>query len=203
MNPYEFSPDITPMYRQVALSVDAWLKENKWLTLSDTFLRNHKEKPNDLQTFTGLCREIDMIWGEIFHNEAWLEKYIINCDLQNLLYTKYVIDALKLRLVKLQQSLHYKREALMGRTTGLTQDDIDRAKNTPILPLIETDLQLRKAGKDYMGKCPLHDEKRPSFSVSVEKNIFYCFSCHTGGGPLDYLIKIKGMEFLAAVRSLL
>jgi hypothetical protein len=184
-------------------AIESWLKENPWLTLSDHFLTHQKKTPNDLQTFSGLCKEIDAVWDEIFHNQDWLEKYILACDLQNLLYTKYVIDALKLRLVKLEKNLHYKREALMGRTTGITPDDIDRAKNTPILSLIEADLQLRKAGKDYMGKCPLHDENRPSFSVSVEKNIFYCFSCHTGGGPLDYLIKIKGMEFIAAVKALL
>ncbi len=50
-----------------------------------------------------------------------------------------------------------------------------------IIDVISQHVKLRKAGKDYMGLCPFHKEKTPSFTVSVEKQIFYCFGCREGG----------------------
>lgn len=59
---------------------------------------------------------------------------------------------------------------------------------------------LTKKGKNYIGLCPFHKEKTPSFSVSPDKQIFYCFGCHTGGNIFNFISKIERLEFPDSVR---
>jgi len=59
---------------------------------------------------------------------------------------------------------------------------------------------LKKKGKNYIGLCPFHKEKTPSFSVSPEKQIFYCFGCHTGGNIFTFISKIERLEFPDSVK---
>ena len=56
---------------------------------------------------------------------------------------------------------------------------------TDIVALVSEFVVLEKRGKNYMGLCPFHDEKTPSFSVSQEKNIAMCMACKTGGRPIE------------------
>jgi DNA primase len=50
-----------------------------------------------------------------------------------------------------------------------------------VLKEIENKLKLRKAGKNYIGLCPFHDETTPSFTISLDKGIWHCFGCHRSG----------------------
>ncbi len=59
---------------------------------------------------------------------------------------------------------------------------------------------LTKKGKDFIGLCPFHKEKTPSFTVSVEKRIFYCFGCHAGGNVFSFISRIEGLSFPQSVR---
>lgn len=59
---------------------------------------------------------------------------------------------------------------------------------------------LKKRGKNYTGLCPFHKEKTPSFSVSPDKQIFYCFGCHTGGNIFNFISKIERLEFPESVK---
>lgn len=63
-------------------------------------------------------------------------------------------------------------------------------------------LTLKKAGRNYLGLCPFHQEKTPSFTVNREKQIFYCFGCGEGGNAITLLMKIAGMSFPEAIRHL-
>jgi DNA primase len=54
-----------------------------------------------------------------------------------------------------------------------------------ILEIISDHVSLRKTGRNYKGLCPFHSEKTPSFTVSPEKGMFYCFGCGTGGGSFS------------------
>ena len=58
-----------------------------------------------------------------------------------------------------------------------------------------------RSNGDLYGKCPLHDDKTPSFSVNTRENLFYCFSCGRGGGIIQYLIKYEGLSIDGAVQK--
>jgi DNA primase len=74
-----------------------------------------------------------------------------------------------------------------------TLDDLLQRVN--ILDVVSQYVKLRKAGKDYAGLCPFHKEKTPSFTVSVEKQMFYCFSCREGGNAVNFLMKYENLSF--------
>jgi DNA primase len=59
---------------------------------------------------------------------------------------------------------------------------------------------LKKRGRNFVGLCPFHKEKTPSFSVSPEKQIFYCFGCHSGGNVFTFLSKIENIPFHESVK---
>lgn len=65
--------------------------------------------------------------------------------------------------------------------------------------IISRHVQLKKAGSNLMGLCPFHHEKSPSFSVSPDKQLYYCFGCGKGGGPFQFLMEHDGYSFPEAV----
>lgn len=71
-----------------------------------------------------------------------------------------------------------------------------------IVDIISDSVQLRKRGKNYIGLCPFHSEKTPSFTVSEEKQIFHCFGCHTGGNVFKFLMEYEKISFVEAVQEL-
>ncbi|MEJ2104689.1 MAG: DNA primase, partial [Ignavibacteriaceae bacterium] len=71
-----------------------------------------------------------------------------------------------------------------------------------IVDVISQYVQLRKRGKNYVGLCPFHSEKTPSFTVSDEKQIFHCFGCHTGGNVFKFLTEYHKISFVEAVQEL-
>ena len=75
-------------------------------------------------------------------------------------------------------------------------------EKTDIVSLVSEYISLEKAGKNYRGLCPFHNEKTPSFSVSPEKNIAKCMGCGEGGRPITFLSKIKNISFDEAASDL-
>ncbi len=71
-----------------------------------------------------------------------------------------------------------------------------------IVELATQYLTLKKAGRNYLGLCPFHQEKTPSFTVNREKQIFYCFGCGEGGNAITFLMKIAGKTFPEAIKEL-
>ncbi len=71
-----------------------------------------------------------------------------------------------------------------------------------IVALISEYVKLKKAGKNYVGLCPFHEEKTPSFSVDPDKQMFYCFGCGAGGNVFNFLMRKEGMSFPDALRAL-
>jgi len=85
----------------------------------------------------------------------------------------------------------------------LDQDLINeiREKND-ILDVVSQYVKLEKRGRNYIGLCPFHDEKTPSFSVSVDKQICHCFGCKKGGNVFQFVEQIENVSFVEAVRRL-
>jgi len=71
-----------------------------------------------------------------------------------------------------------------------------------IVEIVSESVLLKKAGRDYVGLCPFHSEKTPSFTVSPEKQFFYCFGCGEGGNVIGFLMKRDGFSFAETARAL-
>lgn len=78
----------------------------------------------------------------------------------------------------------------------------DLLARTDIVDLIDTRVTLKKAGRNYQARCPFHDEKTPSFSVSPDKQFYYCFGCQASGTALTFLMEFDRLEFVEAVEAL-
>lgn len=76
------------------------------------------------------------------------------------------------------------------------------SQSVDIVDVISEFVHLKKQGRNYFGLCPFHDEKSPSFSVSVDKQIFYCFGCHAGGNVFSFLMDLEGISFQDAAVKL-
>ena len=85
----------------------------------------------------------------------------------------------------------------------IPEDKISEIKNAAdIVDIVSEAVLLKKAGKNHIGLCPFHSEKTPSFTVSPDKQIFYCFGCGTGGNVFSFLMKQEGLSFPEAARVL-
>jgi len=71
-----------------------------------------------------------------------------------------------------------------------------------ILDIVSQHVKLRRAGKNFVGLCPFHKEKAPSFTVNLEKQIYYCFGCHEGGNAINFLMKYENLTFQEALENL-
>lgn len=85
----------------------------------------------------------------------------------------------------------------------IPQSEIDRA-NEDILSVIQGYMpELKKTGKNWSACCPFHSEKSASFTVNPDKGMYYCFGCGAGGDAVDFVMKHQGMDFSAAVQSII
>ena len=75
-------------------------------------------------------------------------------------------------------------------------------QSTDIVELVGRTVTLKRAGKDYKGLCPFHQEKTPSFTVSPTRQSFYCFGCKASGNAIDFVIKRDKVEFIDALKFL-
>ena len=85
----------------------------------------------------------------------------------------------------------------------ISDDKIDEVRNsTDIVEIISAYVHLKKRGKNFLGLCPFHTEKTPSFTVSAEKQMYHCFGCGKGGNIFTFLMEMDKISFVEAVRSL-
>ena len=75
-------------------------------------------------------------------------------------------------------------------------------QRTDIVDIISEYVQLNKQGRNYLGLCPFHQEKSPSFSVSTDKQVYHCFGCGAGGNVFSFLMEIEGLSFQEATIKL-
>jgi len=88
-------------------------------------------------------------------------------------------------------------------TGFIPEEKISEIKNaSDLVDIISESVALKKTGRNYLGLCPFHSEKTPSFSVSPEKQIFYCFGCGAGGNVFGFVMKKDGISFPEAISAL-
>ena len=78
----------------------------------------------------------------------------------------------------------------------------DLLDRVDIVDVVNSRVQLKKAGKNYKACCPFHEEKTPSFTVAQDKQFYYCFGCGAGGNALGFIMDFDRIDFLPAVEML-
>ncbi len=76
------------------------------------------------------------------------------------------------------------------------------AERLSIVEVVSEYVQLRRSGGNYLGLCPFHGEKTPSFNVNPAREIFHCFGCGAGGNAFSFVMKMEGLSFPEAVKLL-
>lgn len=85
----------------------------------------------------------------------------------------------------------------------ISEEILEKIKSqNDIVDVISERVRLKKAGRNFTGLCPFHNEKTPSFSVSQEKQIFKCFGCGEAGNVISFVMKDKNLSFIEAVKYL-
>ncbi|RPI19366.1 MAG: DNA primase [Ignavibacteriae bacterium] len=85
----------------------------------------------------------------------------------------------------------------------VSQSKIDEiASAVDIVEIISQYTNLRKAGRSFMGRCPFHEEKTPSFSVSQEKGVYHCFGCGKSGNVFTFIMDMDNVTFSDAIKTL-
>ena len=80
---------------------------------------------------------------------------------------------------------------------------IEEVRNrSDIVDVIGSSVTLKRTGANYVGLCPFHGEKTPSFSVSPSKRMFYCFGCHVGGDVISFVMKYENYTYQEAIQYL-
>jgi DNA primase len=82
-------------------------------------------------------------------------------------------------------------------------EKIDEVRSaTDIIDLVGSYVRLKKRGKNFVGLCPFHTEKTPSFNVSPERQMYHCFGCGVGGNAFTFVMEMEKVSFQEAVRTL-
>lgn len=88
----------------------------------------------------------------------------------------------------------------MGR---IDQETVRRILDTAdIVEVVSDFVSLKRRGANYVGLCPFHNERTPSFSVNRARGFCYCFSCHKGGGPVNFIMELEQLSYVEALRYL-
>ncbi len=88
-------------------------------------------------------------------------------------------------------------------TNFISDDTIEKIKDSSeIVEIISDYVQLKRSGANYVGLCPFHNEKTPSFTVSPTRQFFHCFGCGEGGDSISFIMKKENLDFIEAIKFL-
>ncbi|MBT3253358.1 MAG: DNA primase [Candidatus Marinimicrobia bacterium] len=71
-----------------------------------------------------------------------------------------------------------------------------------VVDVVSDYVQLKRSGRNFFGRCPFHNEKTPSFSVSPDKQIYHCFGCGAGGNVINFIMEHERLDFLSSIKLL-
>src|ERR687898_154493 len=86
---------------------------------------------------------------------------------------------------------------------GILDDDVARVReSTDLVALAGEHIALKRVGRRFMGLCPFHNEKTPSFSINPELGVFHCFGCQKSGDAITFIREIEHLDFVEAIERL-
>ncbi len=139
-----------------------------------------RDQINNLVGQIAKASENDRILGEVLLKHGLIKE---QCELER----------------QRRQLLRYKYISKKHKSPSGHKLDVESARNYPILSLAEQYTRVRRTGKTFVGRCPLHDDRSPSFYVYPESNSFYCFGCNKGGNGINLVMEKEQMAFKDAV----
>ena len=74
--------------------------------------------------------------------------------------------------------------------------------SSDIYDVVSEYVNLKKRGRNFFGLCPFHDEKTPSFSINIDKQIYKCFGCGKGGGTINFIMDVERLDFVDSIKFL-
>ena len=84
-----------------------------------------------------------------------------------------------------------------------SEETIEEVRSaSDIVDVVSSYVKIQKRGAQYMGLCPFHNEKTPSFSVSPSKQMYYCFGCGAGGNVITFIMQYENLTFIEALKFL-
>ncbi|HKQ17752.1 MAG TPA: CHC2 zinc finger domain-containing protein, partial [Solirubrobacterales bacterium] len=84
-----------------------------------------------------------------------------------------------------------------------TPETIERVRDAAdIVEIVSAHTDLRRQGERFVGLCPFHDERTPSFSVKPRDGFYYCFGCEAGGDAIRFVQELEGLDFVGAIEWL-
>lgn len=90
-----------------------------------------------------------------------------------------------------------------GMASLIPEEVVDEVRHSfDLVKVVSSYIELKKSGRNYVGLCPFHQEKTPSFMVSPEKQIFHCFGCGQGGNVISFVMEREGLSFPETVKYL-
>lgn len=122
-------------------------------------------------------------------------------------YIKYYDESYDEEYAKLQRkvkkimfNLSFLEEKKVPLGSGVKEEDVVQAKQVPIVSFFS---KIHRHGKMAVAICPFHTDKTPSFTIYLNQNTFWCYSCAYGGTVIDFVMKQQNIDFLPAVKFLL
>jgi len=86
---------------------------------------------------------------------------------------------------------------------GINDDDIAKVRSSAdLVAIIGEHTEIKRSGRQWMARCPMHGERTPSLSVSPEKGVYYCFGCQRSGDAISFVQEMDNLDFAGAVESL-
>lgn len=85
---------------------------------------------------------------------------------------------------------------------AITEELIQQARCVPLIDIANQRIKLRRSGKAFVGLCPFHNEKTPSFYIYPTNNNFYCYGCQKGGGAISFIMELEKNSFREAIKYL-
>src|SRR5229473_5096608 len=86
---------------------------------------------------------------------------------------------------------------------GILDEDVVRVRETTDLVAVAGDhVALKRVGQRWMGLCPFHQEKSPSFSINPALGLYYCFGCQKSGDAITFIREVEHLDFVEAVERL-
>ena len=82
---------------------------------------------------------------------------------------------------------------------GIHDEDIARTRAAvDLVAIIGEHTEIKRSGRNWMARCPIHGEKTPSLSVSPEKGVYYCFGCGASGDAITFVQQMESLDFVGA-----